>query len=119
MSNIPHSSDFFEGRWKGGWKSEVSSHTGELFCLITKKDENTYLTRYRAIYADIFSFEYTVAITIKREDGVIKFYGKEDLGWMAGGVYEYEGKATKTEFISTYRCESDHGTFNMTPVNGQ
>ena len=30
-----------------------------------------------------------------------------------GGVYYYEGRATATNMISTYRTKYDHGTFDM------
>ena len=37
-----------------------------------------------------------------------------NLGWLAGGVYHYEGRADATNFFSTYTSKYDHGTFQMT-----
>ena len=46
-------------------------------------------------------------------EGQWRFSGAEDLG-KAYGVYRYEGKATATNFYSTYKASFDHGTFQMT-----
>ena len=35
------------------------------------------------------------------------------LGFLAGGVYHYEGHADATNYFSTYSCKYDHGTFQM------
>ena len=32
----------------------------------------------------------------------------------AGGLYTYKGRATATNFFSTYSCKYDHGIFEMT-----
>jgi hypothetical protein len=39
--------------------------------------------------------------------------GHYDLGSLAGGIYEYEGEVTLTEFKCTYRSEHDHGIFRL------
>jgi len=44
---------------------------------------------------------------------VWQFQGDENLGWLAGGVYHYEGRVSPTNFHSTYRSKYDHGTFEM------
>jgi hypothetical protein len=49
-----------------------------------------------------------------------EFSGDNNLGWLAGGNYHYEGSADVTGdrqtdlFTCTYKSSADHGRFNMT-----
>jgi hypothetical protein len=58
-------------------------------------------------------FSYTVPLKAALSNGVWHFRGEENLGKMAGGVYEYAGTATRTNFHSTYQSKHDHGIFEM------
>jgi hypothetical protein len=49
----------------------------------------------------------------EKSDHVLRFEGEADLGWLAGGVYRYDGQATPASFFSTYKSKYDHGTFQM------
>lgn len=87
--------------------------------------------RYRAEYGGCFSFEYTVPMALERERADIgtdaagggaagdatgalcRFSGSADLGWMAGGLYRYEGIADGKTFTATYSSASDHGVFRL------
>ena len=60
-----------------------------------------------------FSFGYSVPLQVRRTNDTYQFLGEANLGWLAGGLYHYEGSATGTNFFSTYRCKYDHGTFQM------
>ena len=103
------------GRWAGTWQSETSDHSGKLRAMITEQDENTYLARYHATYAGWLTFETKARLRGEQTgEGRVEFRGEEDLGWLAGGVYEYKGHATPEEFFSTYRSKHDHGTYTMT-----
>lgn len=109
----PAAADSIEGRWEGRWLSDVNGHTGHLRCLLTRNADTHYTARFRATYWKIFRYSYEVNLWFEpREDGW-RFRGEEDLGWLAGGVYNYEGQATSTHFHSTYRSKHDHGTFEM------
>ena len=101
-----------QGRWQGTWLSEVNGHTGKLHCLVAKQDDGKYQARYHAKYRKILSFGYTVALDATQTNGIYKFSGEADLGW-AGGVYRYEGQASSTNFLSTYKSKHDHGIFQM------
>ena len=103
-----------EGRWLGTWFSEPSGHTDRLRCLITKQPDGQFNARFHAKYHKTFSYKYTVPLTVLEKDGVFTFSGEANLGWLAGGVYHYAGRATPTNYFSTYRCPYDHGTFQMT-----
>ena len=100
------------GRWEGRWFSEANRHEGRLRCLVKPAGAGTYLARFHAKYGKIFSFGYSVALTVQEASG--EFQGDADLGWYAGGKYHYEGHAAGTNFLATYRCKADHGQFQLT-----
>ena len=102
-----------EGRWEGKWHSDHNGHTGGLRALVTKLDSGQYEARFHATYAVVLSFSSTVNLDVRPAGGLQQFSGSADLGKAAGGLYHYEGKASATNFFSTYKCPSDHGTFQM------
>jgi hypothetical protein len=107
----------FHGPWEGTWVSEESGHEGPLRCLITAPTNrgHIYKARFQAKYRKLITltYSYTVRLEVEDKGTVYKFHGEEDLGKLAGGVYQYDGQATTTNFISKYTCEMDHGTFRM------
>jgi hypothetical protein len=105
-----------EGRWSGIWYSAANGHSGGLRCMLTADESGTLTARYRATYAGFLSFEYTMPMAVREEDGAYHFAAEADLGWLAGGRYEYAGTVAGDEFTSTYDCDRDHGTFRMTRV---
>jgi hypothetical protein len=109
----PSLSDSLAGRWEGVWRSEVNDHDGKLRCLITFDDDTRCAARFRATYARVLRFSYTVRLEVRLEAGVWVFHGEEDLGRLAGGVFRYEGWASPTNFFATYNSEHDHGIFEM------
>jgi hypothetical protein len=109
----PAQPDSIEGRWEGRWLSDANGHNGKLRCLLSRKPDGDYDARFRATYLKILHFSYTVPLKVQQRDDVWHFQGREDLGWLAGGVYQYDGTATATNFYSTYRSRYDHGDFEM------
>jgi hypothetical protein len=103
-----------EGRWQGVWVSEQTHHTDNLRCVVTKHDNGTYAARFLAKYRKVLSFGYTVPLNVQTTTSGFTFSGEANLGWLAGGVYHYEGRADATNFFSTYTSKYDHGTFQMT-----
>ena len=101
------------GRWQGTWRSEVTGHTDQLRCIITRVDMDDYEARFKAKYHGILSFSYTVPLKVVQKEDGFRFSGAADLGAMAGGMYQYEGHAEPTNFFSTYSSKDDHGTFQM------
>lgn len=110
----PPPRDAITGRWSGTWQSEANDHAGDLRAIITRKDDGNYLARYHATYAGFLTFETEANLTGRRTGDRVELEGEEDLGWLAGGVYQYQGHATPTEFFSTYESKHDHGTYRMT-----
>jgi len=110
----PHPANL-EGRWEGTWHSDVNDHKNVLRCLVTRPTNGIISARFHAKYKKVFtwSFSYTVPLTVRQRGEDFTFEGEADLGWYAGGHYEYMGHASATNFFSTYRCNYDHGTFQM------
>src|ERR1043166_2612283 len=108
------------GRWSGSWNSEVTHHHDQLRCVITPQTNNILSARFHAKYKKLFrfSFSYTVPLAVQLKEGIFYFEGEADLGWYAGGMYRYQGSASRTNFFSTYQCKYDHGTFQMTRPTG-
>jgi len=109
----PAPADDLLGRWQGTWLSDVNHHTDALRCIITKKSDGSYRARFHAKYRKVLSFGYTVPLKVEQATNTFRFSGTADLGWLAGGVYHYEGSADTTNFSCTYSCKYDHGTFQM------
>ena len=106
-----------QGRWRGVWISDVTAHTDELKCVIQRKPDGNYRARFHAKYHKVLSLGYTVVLKVRPDGDGFSFEGDADLGWYAGGVYHYEGRADTTNFHSTYSCKYDHGTFKMERAN--
>lgn len=120
----PTPTDHITGRWEGTWLSHANGHNDKLRCLITPTGTNRYDAKFHAAYSHSrfkwlkVNFGYTVPLEAKPGTNGFTFLGREDLGALAGGVYTYEGHATATNFLSTYKCKYDHGIFQMTRPTG-
>jgi hypothetical protein len=114
MAAEPISASGIQGRWEGTWRSDVNGHNGRLRCIISAQGEGKYQARFYATYRRILHFGYPVTLDAQKTNDVFKFKGEADLGWLAGGRYEYEGQITPTNFFSIYRSKHDHGVFQMT-----
>jgi hypothetical protein len=102
-----------EGPWQGTWKSDATGHTDKLRCMITKQSEGNYNARFKAKYHTVMSFSMAVPLKVLETNGTYHFTGDADLGWLAGGKYQYVGNATTTNYFSTYTSKYDHGSFQM------
>ncbi len=105
------------GCWEGTWHSDGNGHQGSLRCIVTRRDNSEFDARYYATYSwwiIPFSFEYTVPLTIVRDGDSWYSRGSAELScWVAGGLYEYEGRASGDDFVATYRCDFDRGVFRL------
>jgi hypothetical protein len=109
----PPPADRIAGRWEGTWLSHVNGHSGKLRAILAETEPGTYQARFHATYQHILTFEYTVTLHAEHNNNESTFMGQADLGAMAGGVYQYNGTATPTEFSCRYKAKSDHGLFEM------
>lgn len=106
-----------EGRWEGTWSSDVNGHQGGLRCLVTRRSDDGFDARFHATYSDwcgTLGFEYTVPMAVRAAADGWRLGGSADLGWLAGGVYEYDGLATLAKFFCNFQAAEDHGVFQMT-----
>lgn len=101
------------GPWQGVWVSDVTHHTDKLRCIVTQKSDGAYRARFHAKYHKVLTFGYTVPLKVEIQTNGFKFSGEANLGWLAGGIYQYAGHADATNFFSTYSSKYDHGTFQM------
>lgn len=101
-----------EGRWEGRWISAHNGHNGQLRALVQKLDNGQHEARFHAKYLGVLSFSSQVNLEVKPVADGVQFSGAADLG-RPYGIYRYEGKASPTNFFSTYKATSDHGTFQM------
>ena len=109
----PVSTNTFLGPWEGSWLSGKNQHRGRLRCVLQKETGDTYIAHFHAIYWKVLRYSYSVPMTFEGAPNESTFRGEADLGWWAGGRYEYAGRVTPVHFHSTYRCKYDHGTFEM------
>ena len=114
-SQFPPSTDL-QGCWQGVWQSSANGHTDSLRCLINKTADGSYQARFKAKYRKVLSFGYTVNLQAEPSESGYRFSGEANLGWLAGGLYHYEGATDQTNFHSSYSCKYDHGTFKMVRV---
>jgi hypothetical protein len=107
------------GRWEGRWNSEANGHNDKLRAIISVVDTNHYDVKFHAAYQNwqtlflTVHFGYTVRMETKPSTNGVTFRGMEDLGFLAGGIYTYEGRADGTNFFSNYNSKYDWGTFQM------
>jgi len=102
-----------EGAWVGRWESDAGHGGGDLKCLLMRKSPSEYQARFYATYWAVFRFHTQVVLPGEDRGAAVKLSGKEDLGWLRGGVFEYEGEVNAGDFACTYRSKHDEGTFKM------
>lgn len=109
------------GPWTGTWTSTKSGHNGKLRCLVTPLEtENEYEARFHATYAGFLTFEYTITLITEQKPDAMHFNAEQDIGALAGGVYQYKGTITPDVFKADYTSKGDYGVFDMVrPVEEQ
>lgn len=104
--------DSIEGAWTGRWQSDAGHGGGTLRAIVTKRAEREYAARFEATFWGFLRGRYQINLATD-EDGK-RITGEEDLGFLAGGVYDYEGTIAPDAFDVKYRSKHDHGTFTLT-----
>jgi hypothetical protein len=102
------------GRWQGEWVSTATGHRGPLRCVMIATRADRWKARFHARYSRVFRACYATDLKATRL-GPNRFglQGTSDLGWMAGGLYEYTGEASGSELICTYQSRFDRGEFRL------
>ena len=109
----PMPTNDISGPWEGRWLSDKNGHTGKLRAMLKQSSNEEYDAHFHATFWKIFRSSYRVPLKFKEEHGRTTISGEQNLGWLSGGVYTYQGEATPTSFFSTYKSKYDHGTFEM------
>jgi hypothetical protein len=111
--SAPVPADLMAGEWLGTWASSRSDMKGELRCRIEKQDEGVYLAQFDAVVARLLTNRSTTTLRVQRQGQTWEFTGQEDLGFLKGGVYTYQGYSDGREFVCSYDSKYDTGTFRM------
>jgi len=101
------------GCWEGTWQNSNNTHQDRMWAILTRASDTEYRAHFHAKYKRIFSFSYRATFHGSWAGDEFQFHGEEDLGALAGGVYNYEGRASPTNFYSTYSSKYDVGTFTL------
>lgn len=103
------------GAWQGTWKSYATGHTGTLKAVVTKPNtkEGIYTFYYLATWKHILSATFQSEHMVKPQGANFLLTGQHDLGALFGGIYRYDGTATSAKLKCNYRCDLDHGIFEM------
>ena len=89
---------------------------------IKRRARRHYDVRFDAIWGGIFRFGETIRLNTHptppttTQPAKLTFDDTHDLGWLAGGKYQFSGEATQDQFTCQYKSSSDHGTFEMKRV---
>jgi len=101
------------GRWEGTWQNSNDTHQDRMWAILTRASDTEYRAHFHAKYKKIFSFSYRATFRGTWTGDEFRCHGEEDLGALAGGMYKYEGRASPTNFFSTYNSKYDVGTFTL------
>ena len=105
------------GRWEGEWVSDKTGHRGPLRCVVSVVSPGSWHLAFRASYGGVFRACYATDFTVAHESGRWSFRGRQDLGTLASGVYEYTGHATLNEMVCRYTSAKDFGEFRLVRVS--
>lgn len=96
----------------GTWQSDQGHGSGQLKAIVTRPADGSCSVRFLATYWGCFRARYDIPMQIEGQ----AIRGQADLGWLAGGVYQYEGELTADRFRVRYQSEFDKGTFDLVPA---
>jgi hypothetical protein len=113
-AGVPADPGDMSGRWEGEWVSEATGHRGPLRCVIEISTPDRWTGWFRGGYARIFRACYATALHAARVGtDRYTFSGQSNLGWAAGGSYEYDGQGSPEELVFRYRSRMDQGEFRL------
>lgn len=110
-----------EGAWDGTWQSQAGHGNDRLRAIVTKTGADTYHVWFRAHFWGIFQASQEVDLKASSAAGAaeIKGAGEQDLGWLYGGVYQYEATISPVKMDATYKSKFDHGEFHLGRVGSK
>jgi hypothetical protein len=105
--------DTVEGAWEGRWQSQNGHGGDRLRAVVTRTAPDTLHARFRSQFWGLFAAEDAVDLKVTGTSP-IRAAGDADLGFLKGGVYQYDATLTATTFGATYKSKYDHGEFKLT-----
>ena len=113
-AGVPQDTGDMSGRWEGEWVSGATGHRGPLRSVIETTTGEQWVGWFRGSYSRIFRACYSTDLHVARlGPDRYTFSGKSDLGWAAGGQYEYDGQGGPAELVFRYRSRLDQGEFRL------
>ena len=110
----PPEADSVSGRWYGEWSSSVTGHRGPLRCVLMAAAADRWTARFHARYSRVFRACYATELHATRiGQNRFALRGSSDLGWIAGGLYAYEGEVSASELCCRYESRFDAGEFKL------
>ena len=109
------------GKWTGTWNylnpAQTTAQPKEL-CKKLDADVVRNGDKWTATFEGDCGrpYKYKVSLDGRSVGNVIMFQGTVDLGAQDGGIFDWIGRATGTEFIGFYTSASATGSFNLTRV---
>ena len=116
--SLPLDPEGVSGCWEGEWVSAATGHRGRLRCVVSPVAPALWTMYFRGEYAGGLRACYSTDFTVVQAPGRWTFSGGSDLGLLAGGAYTYNGYATLSELVCSYRSARDHGEFRLRRYGG-
>jgi hypothetical protein len=117
--------DPFAGSYAGAWRSnQFHGAAGKLWCILSRKDQNTYLAEFRATWHGLFSSEHTATLHVTEWQGRgssrrARFEGAAAIKmWIGSGRYRCEGELKAGALEAAYDASYDRGQFTLRRVAG-
>jgi len=112
------------GCWEGEWISDAAAIRARSDALSAAQDPVVPIAHTPPIIRHLRLVDLLLQLRLRPphvggpDDGGWKFRGSAELGcWIAGGLYEYEGRADRESFVASYNSGFDHGVFRMKRVH--
>ena len=103
------------GTWRGKWTSDAKGHSGPMRATICKIDEHHYRATFSGrFFMSLIPFRYSIVLTAQPDGDGVLLSGQQQLGRLAGGTYQYSGRATDCCFHVNYTSCKHYGSFQMT-----
>jgi hypothetical protein len=101
------------GTWEGNWASSSKPLHGRLSAAIERLPDSNYRASFLS-ENPLFGEEKSVCIFhVSSRAAAWEFQGRENLGLLKGGVYDYKGTVDGNDFFCTYDSTFDKGVFRM------
>ena len=111
------------GHWTGTWsiwrpgaatpaEAAAEDATRLMECRVTRRDDGRWEATFEGDCGR--PYKYTVTMLGRRAGDAVLFTGSADLGEKDGGVYDWIGRAGKSEFVGFYTSRKYTGVFHLT-----